>query len=75
LPEKPNGKSIPLHYGSYVCTRSYIRFTPQAAGNTTPRDLIVNSRSVNDQNIKTSDFSYENLFMLFMLLKDFSAFF
>jgi len=50
LPEKPNGKSIPLHYGSYVCTRSYIRFTPQAAGNTTPRDLRVHRTLEMDNN-------------------------
>ena len=37
--ETLNGISIPLHYGSYECIRSHIHFTPQAAGNTTPRDL------------------------------------
>jgi hypothetical protein len=35
----PNGISIPLHYDSYVCIRSHPHFTPQAAGNTTLRDL------------------------------------
>ena len=39
-PETPNGISIPLHYGSYVCIRSHVHFTPQAAGNTAPRDSI-----------------------------------
>jgi hypothetical protein len=38
-PEIPNGISIPLHYDSYVCIRSHSHFTPQAAGNTAPRDL------------------------------------
>jgi len=38
---KPNDISIQLHYDSFVCNRSLPYFTPQAAGNTTPRDLIL----------------------------------
>ena len=34
-----NGISVLLHYDSYVCIRSLSYFTPQAAGNTTRRDL------------------------------------
>jgi len=39
-PEIPNDISIPLCYDSYVYSRSHKHFTPQAAGNTTPKRSI-----------------------------------
>ena len=35
--ETLNGISIPLHYDSYECIRSNTHFTPQTAGNATPK--------------------------------------
>ena len=42
--ETPNDISVPLHYDSYEYIRSSLHLTPQAAGNTTPRDLIIYGR-------------------------------
>ena len=40
-----NGISVLLHYDSYVCIRSLSYFTPQAAGNTTRRDLKITTNT------------------------------
>ena len=46
-PETPCDTTIPLHYGSYECTRSRGYFTPQGAGNKSRSDLTAMTTNVN----------------------------
>ena len=55
--ETPYGKSIPLRYDSYVYIRSLQHSTPQAAGNTTQRDLTFIMDRLNTRPRKLLDYA------------------